>query len=165
MCGGYLSGWSKSLIDHSTPQSNDCEFLCAMLLHTFRRDGPAASLMHPYALKTKIMTGRLAETREFYIDCLGMHVVEEWQEENDVGCILTLARGGREALLEIYEGLQPEDLSALSLQFRTEDLAGFEASLPPRTQVRGPIKQSWGSKYLYLTDPNGISVVVFEGGL
>ena len=121
--------------------------------------------MHPSSLKTKITTGRLAETRDFYIGCLGMHVVEEWREKNDVGCILTLAGGGQEALLEIYEGRQPEDLAALSLQFRTEDLAGFEASLPPGTQVRGPVKRPWGSTYLYLTDPNGISVVVFMGGL
>lgn len=121
--------------------------------------------MYPSSLKTKITTGRLVETRDFYIECLGMHVVVEWREENDAGCILTLAGGGREALLEIYEGLQPEDLSALSLQFRTENLAGFETSLPPCTQVRGPIRRPWGSTYLYLTDPNGISVVVFEGGL
>ena len=93
-----------------------------------------------------------------------MNVVEEWREANDVGCILSLAHGGREALLEIYEGPQPEDLSALSLQFRTDDLAAFEASLPPGTPVKGPLKRPWGSTYLYLTDPNGISVVVFEGG-
>ena len=121
--------------------------------------------MHPSSLKTKITTGRLAETRAFYIHCLGMQIAEDWREENDVGCILLLADGRREALLEIYEGPQPEDLSALSLQFRTEDLAAFEASLPPGTQVKGPFKRPWGSTYLYLTDPNGISVVVFEGGL
>jgi catechol 2,3-dioxygenase-like lactoylglutathione lyase family enzyme len=125
---------------------------------------PAESFVHPSSLKTKITTGRLAETRAFYIDCLGMHVVEEWQQENDVGCILSLAGGGREALLEIYEGPQPGDLAALSLQFRTDDLAAFEASLPPGTRVRGPVKRPWGSAYLYLTDPNGITVVVYEGG-
>jgi catechol 2,3-dioxygenase-like lactoylglutathione lyase family enzyme len=121
--------------------------------------------VHPSSLKTKITTARLAETRDFYTGCLGMHVVEEWGEENDVGCILTLAGGGREALLEIYEGPSSGDLSALSLQFRTEDLMSFEASLPPGTHLRGPVKRPWGSTYLYLTDPNGISVVVFEGGV
>ena len=125
----------------------------------------AESSVHPSSLKTKITTGRLAETRAFYMSCLGMHVAKEWREENDVGCILSLADGGGEALLEIYEGPQPGNLAALSLQFRTEDLTAFEASLPPGTQVRGPLKQPWSSTYLYLTDPNGISVVVFEGGL
>ena len=121
--------------------------------------------MHPTSLKTKITTAQLATTRDFYINCLGMRVVEEWCEENDVGCILALAGSRREALLEIYEGPQPEGLSGLSLQFRTDDLAAFMDSLPVGTQLRGPVKRPWGSNYLYLTDPNEIAVVVFEGGL
>lgn len=121
--------------------------------------------MHFSALKTKITTPRLAETRDFYLACLGMRVVEEWSEENDVGCILALSLERREALLEIYEGHAAAGFAGLSLQFRTEDLAGFRALLPAGTEVRGPVERPWGSTYLYLTDPNGISVVVFEGGL
>jgi len=60
--------------------------------------------MHPSSLKTKITTSRLALTRDFYVRCFGMHVVEEWREENDVGCILALANDGREALLEVLRG-------------------------------------------------------------
>jgi len=121
--------------------------------------------MHPAKLKTKITTARLAETADFYITCFGMRLVEEWREENDVGCILALAAGGDEALLEIYEGPQPSDFSALSLQFRTEDLSAFCASLPAGVKARGPTHRPWGSTYLYLKDPNGISVIVYEGGL
>ncbi len=121
--------------------------------------------MYPSSLKTKIITSRLAETRDFYVSCLGMRVVEEWEEGADVGCILALENDGREALLEIYHSPQPCDFSGLSLQFRTVDLAGFTASLPAGTQTRGPVKRPWGSTYLYLSDPNCISVVVFEGGL
>lgn len=121
--------------------------------------------MHPSALKTKITTPRLVETREFYVTCLGMRVVEEWREVNDAGCILVLANDAREALLEIYEGTQANGFAGLSLQFRTDDLAGFKSLLPAGVQVRGPVQRPWGSTYLYLTDPNGISVVVCEGGL
>ena len=121
--------------------------------------------MQPSSLKTKIITSMLDGTRDFYVSCLGMQVVEEWREENDAGCILALANDGRAALLEIYEGPQPDDFSGVSLQFRTEDLTGFAAALPTGTEARGPVKRPWGSTYLYLTDPNGISVVVFEGGL
>lgn len=134
---------------------------CGMLPHSLSRARP---LQQP-SLKTKITTERLAETRDFYVNCLRMQVVEEWREPDDTGCILALAGGRREALLEIYEGAQPQDLSGLSLQFRTEDLSGFRASLPPGIEVRGPVQRPWGSTYLYLTDPNGIAVVVFEGGL
>ena len=121
--------------------------------------------MHPSALKTKITTLLLAETRDFYISCLGMHVVEQWCQDNDAGCILALAGGGHEALLEIYEGSAADGFAGLGLQFRTDDLAGFRALLPAGAAVRGPVERPWGSTYLYLTDPNGISVVVFEGGL
>lgn len=121
--------------------------------------------MHPSALKTKITTARLAETREFYVSCLGMRVIEEWHQEDDVGCILALAGEGREALLEIDEGSGGDGFAGLSLQFRTDDLAGFRALLPAGTELRGPVDRPWGSTYLYLTDPNGISVVVIEGGL
>jgi hypothetical protein len=94
-----------------------------------------------------------------------MRVVEEWNEANDVGCILALAGDGREALLEIYQGTQTGGFTGLSLQFRTEDLAAFKARLPPTIECRGPTARPWGSSYLYLTDPNGISVIVFDGGL
>lgn len=94
-----------------------------------------------------------------------MHVVEEWHGDSGVGCILALEGNGREALLEISHTTRPADFSGLSLQFRTEDLAGFIAALPAGTQVRGPTMRPWGSTYLYLSDPNGISIVVFEGEL
>jgi catechol 2,3-dioxygenase-like lactoylglutathione lyase family enzyme len=121
--------------------------------------------MWPTALKMKIITSRLEETRDFFVTCLGMRVVEEWQEANDVGCILGLSGEGREALLEIYEGPQSDGFAGLSLQFRSENLAAFKAGLPHAVECRGPTKRPWGSSYLYLTDPNGISVIVFDGGL
>jgi len=121
--------------------------------------------MYPSALKTKIITPLLDETRDFYVGCLGLEVVEEWQEENDVGCILAFPGGRREASLEIYLGAAAAGFDGLSLQFRTEDLEGFRALLPRAIEARGPVKRPWGSTYLYLTDPNGISIIVFEGGL
>lgn len=121
--------------------------------------------MHPSALKTKIITPLFGETRDFYVSYLGMHVVEEWREENDVGYILAFPGGRREALLEVYQGPTAAGFAALSLQFRTDDLEGFRALLPNGIEVRGPVERPWGSTYLYLTDPNGISVIVYEGGL
>jgi catechol 2,3-dioxygenase-like lactoylglutathione lyase family enzyme len=123
------------------------------------------NVMLPSAFKTKIITPILEETRAFFMTRIGMQVVEEWHEENDVGCILALAGDGREALLEIYKGPQSEGFAAISLQFRTENLEAFKAGLPPDAEYRGPVKRPWGSSYLYLTDPNGISVIVFDGGL
>jgi hypothetical protein len=72
---------------------------------------------------------------------------------------------GLEAMLEIYEGPKSDGFAGLSLQFRTENLAAFKAGLPPLIECSGPTERPWGSSYLYLTDPNGISVIVFDGGL
>jgi catechol 2,3-dioxygenase-like lactoylglutathione lyase family enzyme len=121
--------------------------------------------MWPSTLKTKITTPKLEETRAFFVTCLGMGVVEEWNEPDDVGCILALAGDGQEALIEIYEVAIAPDFAGLSLQFRTENLAAFKAGLPATLECRGPTTRPWGSSYLYITDPNGISVIVYDGGL
>jgi len=39
------------------------------------------------------------------------------------------------------------------------------AQLPADAASRGPIQRPWGSRYAYLSDPNGIQVILFEGGL
>jgi catechol 2,3-dioxygenase-like lactoylglutathione lyase family enzyme len=119
--------------------------------------------MHPSAIKTRIATLDLAATRKFYVSCFGMKVLEEWDEVNDVGCILATATGSNETLLEICQADVAGVYSGLSLQFRTEDLAHFRTLLPPGTNTRGPVARPWGSTYLYLADPNGIVIVVYEG--
>ena len=121
--------------------------------------------MRASMLKTKITTPLLAQTRDFYVVCLGMGVVDEWRNNDDIECILALSDSRGEAMLEICEGGQTSTVAGLSLQFRTDDLESFRTRLPPSTEVRGPVQKPWGSTYLYLTDPNGIPIVVFEGRL
>ncbi len=121
--------------------------------------------MWPTTLKTKIITPKLEATRSFFMTCLGMRVVEEWHEGNDVGCILALSGDRSEAMLELYEGPQSDSFTGLSLQFRTDDLLAFRQRLAPSIECSGPTVRPWGSSYLYLTDPNGISVIVYDGGL
>ncbi|MGB8360492.1 MAG: VOC family protein [Acidimicrobiia bacterium] len=116
------------------------------------------------ALKTKITTPHLEATRDFYVSGFGMAVLEEWDEDGDRGVILELVDGAREALLEIHDAPRAGDLSGLSLQFRVDDVEGFVSSISPELQFRGPVQRPWGSSYVYLTDPNGISVIVYQGG-
>lgn len=118
-----------------------------------------------FSLKTKVTTPRLAETRDFYVRVFGMTVAEEWDEVDDKGVILAFQNGREEAYLEIYDGPEAFDFSGLSLQFKTGDLDAFVASLDPDIARRGPVARPWGSHYLYLTDPNGIAIIVYEGGL
>ncbi len=115
-------------------------------------------------LKTKISTPRYEETISFYRELFGMHEVERWAGDDDTGVILSFTSQDHASLLEIYLCEQPHDFAGLSLQFRVEDLAAFVAALPASLERQGPRPRPWGSTYLYLVDPNGIQVIVYEGG-
>jgi len=117
----------------------------------------------PVSLKTKLTTPRFEETRDWYRDLFGLQLLEQWDEPGDRGCILGLGTGVNEALLEIYEGGADADFSGLSLQFRVPDIDQFPVPDEARYACRGPVDRPWGSRYLILTDPNGVSVVLFSG--
>lgn len=116
-----------------------------------------------FSLKTKITTPRVKETRDWYRDLLGLDVAEEWDEPGDKGCILALPGGNGEAFLEIHDWPIVSGFSNLSLQIRVDDVAAFPVPDDSRFASRGPVDRPWGSRYLFFTDPNGISVVLFSG--
>lgn len=94
-----------------------------------------------------------------------MTVVEAWNEPGDVGAILAFPGGRQEAFLEVYYVDKPHEFDGLSLQFRVGSITAFTASLSDDIAFEGPVDRPWGSKYLYLRDPNDIQVIVYEGGL
>lgn len=116
-------------------------------------------------LKTQISTPKFDATRDFYQSQFGMLVAEEWDSADDKGVILRFADGRDEAFLEIYLTSLVHDFDGLSLQFRVDDLNGFIKQLPENFEYEGPTPRPWGSTYLYLRDPAGIQVIVYEGGL
>jgi catechol 2,3-dioxygenase-like lactoylglutathione lyase family enzyme len=116
------------------------------------------------SLKTKISTRRLPETRGFYESVFGMVITQEWGEPNGKDIILAVPDGAGEADLEICNTNQVRDFSGLSLQFKIDSMGEFIARLPAGTAHEGPKSRLWGATYLYLTDPNGIQVIVYEGG-
>jgi catechol 2,3-dioxygenase-like lactoylglutathione lyase family enzyme len=115
------------------------------------------------SLKTKLTTTRFEESCAWYQDLFGLTVLEEWDLPGDKGCILGISGAEGEALLEIFHGAGVFEYSGLSLQFRVEDVNSFVIPLEPRFAHRGPEVRPWGSHYLFLNDPNGVSVVVFSG--
>jgi len=117
------------------------------------------------SLKTKITTPKMDETAAFYRKVFGMQVAEEWDEPNDRGVILSFSPSSNEAYLEIYDGDATPDFSALSLQFRVDDVNAFRDALPAELDYTGPTPRPWGATYLYLRDPNDLQVIVYEGGL
>ena len=113
--------------------------------------------------KTKISTPAFEQTRDWYQRLFSMKSIEAWDEPGDRGVILALEGGANEALLEIYHCETAHDFSGLSLQYRVEALDDFTKSLPADIPRDGPKARPWGAHYLYLTDPNGIPVIVYEG--
>lgn len=115
------------------------------------------------SLKTEIITPRFAETCDWYRDLFGLELLEQWDEPLDRGCILGFGGPEGQALLEIHYSPIEADFSGLSLQVRVDDVDRFDVPDEPRFACRGPEARPWGSRYLFLTDPNGISVVIFSG--
>ncbi len=117
----------------------------------------------PLSLKTRLSTPLLRETRDWYRDLFGLELIEEWNQAGDSGCILGLPGHGNQALLEIHHCETGFDFGGLSLQVRVDDVDAF---IPPddmRFANRGPEDRPWGSRYVFFTDPNGVSVIVFSG--
>lgn len=117
------------------------------------------------SLKTKVSTPRWRESVAFYCSHFGMSVVEEWDEHNDQGAILAFRNGCREAFLELCRVDKVQDLSGLSLQFKVQDIESFVRKMPTNLEYEGPKTRPWGSTYVYLHDPAGVLVIVYEGGL
>ena len=123
----------------------------------------AAAMSAPLSLKTKLNTPLFVQTRDWYCDLFGLEVMEEWDQLADRGCILGFAGTTGDALLEIYHCDAPHSFDGLSLQFRVYDVDAFVVPKEERFTSRGPVNRPWGSKYLFLSDPNGVSVVVYSG--
>lgn len=115
------------------------------------------------SLKTRLSTPLFVQTRDWYRDLLHLDVLEEWNEPGDRGCILGIPGNSSNAYLEIYHCETPLDLAGLSLQFRVEDVEALVVPEDTRFAHRGPVERPWGSQYLFFSDPNGASVVVFSG--
>ena len=68
--------------------------------------------MHPLTLKTKITTARLADTREFYVTCLGMSLLYK-KTGNLRACQLLLGHSKLESTVR-YLGVEVDDALELS---------------------------------------------------
>jgi catechol 2,3-dioxygenase-like lactoylglutathione lyase family enzyme len=112
------------------------------------------------AMKTRIDTNAFDESLTFYRDIIGLPLVSAWDEAGDRGVIL----GGDGGYVELgFVDTPTTDMGGLSLQFQVDDIEAFAVSVGDRWDHRGPEVRPWGSIYVYLTDPNGVAIIVFEG--
>lgn len=117
------------------------------------------------SLKTKLWTNKLQETKAFYQSVFDLQVVDEWDDPDDRGVILAFEEDELAALLELYHSDEPHDLSGVSLQFRVQSIEAFVDKIRGAVDFDGPTDRPWGSRYVYVKDPNDVLVIVYEGGL
>jgi catechol 2,3-dioxygenase-like lactoylglutathione lyase family enzyme len=124
------------------------------------------------SLKTMLRCRDLAASRRFYVDLLGLDVVEEWNDPGDKGCIVGFGAGG--GLLEMlavdadHAQHQPAfaELAAndkIELQIRVDSVDAWAKRLDGTSDLEGPVTRPWGNRYLWLRDPDGVRVALFQG--
>ena len=127
------------------------------------------------SLKTVIRTQDFEASKLFYTQALKLKIIEEYNDDNGVkGIILSLGEGNN-GLIEISE---ISDLNQsfqlafdkavsndkISLQIKTDDIASWSLHLKNRYECTGPILKPWNASYLYLRDPDGIQIVLYQEG-
>ena len=91
-----------------------------------------------------------------------MQIVEHWNEPDDKGIILKPLGNASSGRLELYVSHESQNFDGVSLQFEVQDIQAFVKDLGDEIDHSGPILRPWGSLYVYLTDPNGIQVIVYS---
>ena len=134
--------------------------------HSATSESDAVNSAELTGLKVRIETPHYEASLSFYTQLLGMRVLDSWDKKDDRGAILGFgsAKTG-EAFLELAYSEYLTSFDGLSLQFRVPDLASVEERLQGVVPYRGPTERPWGSVYLYLDDPSGVRIIVFEGEL
>lgn len=127
----------------------------------------------PRAHSTKIVIccADLKASLEIYQDLLGLPVVEQWDQEEGRGAILAV---GPASFLELaavarsWEGHRPEFEKPVAndkilVQIRVDSTREWAEHLRGRCAFEGPTPRPWGNTYLYLRDPDGVRVALYEG--
>lgn len=127
---------------------------------------PTASIS---GLKTVIRTKDFEASCNFYGKLLGLSVIESWSSESDAGCIFSLAENTSVEISRInpeddyFHDYFDEDASLkIDLQIPTIALDEWAVYLQDHWPCRGPVARPWGSRYLYLKDPDGVQVIFYS---
>jgi len=133
------------------------------------------STRHPLlSLKTVIRTRDFEASKRFYTQVLNLEIAEEYDDGNGSrGIIMRFGPEGSNAFLEIseitevhpyYQGAFGEDFEndKADIQLKTDDVAYWAALLSEKWKARGPVPRPWGSSYLYLRDPDGLQIIIYQ---
>ncbi len=125
-------------------------------------------------LKTTIRVRDFDASIQFYSSVLQFNIVEEYDDENGSrGCILRIGSEESNAFIEVSE-IEPKHSyfnpsfkkpflnDKIDLQIKTGSMEFWVERLQKLWKARGPVDRPWGSKYLYLKDPDGLQIIIYE---
>ncbi len=126
------------------------------------------------SLKTAIRTKNFEASKIFYTQILNLEIIQEYDDGNgSKGVILRFGPEGSNALFEIseikdYHDYYQEAFSKnlendkTDIQLRTNDVDYWATRLKAKWTARGPVLRPWGSYYLYLRDPDGLQIIIYQ---
>ncbi|WP_109300257.1 VOC family protein [Aquimarina sp. AU474] len=126
------------------------------------------------SLKTVIRTKDFNASKRFYTQVLNLEIVEKYNDgDGSQGLILRYGSENSNAFFEIseissdhYYHQKPFDdkleNDKIDIQLRTENIAYWASHLKEKWIARGPVFRPWGSQYLYLRDPDGLQIIIYQ---
>ena len=126
------------------------------------------------SLKTVIRTKDFEASKIFYTQLLQLEIIEEYDDgDGSKGLIMRFGAEGSNAFFEISEiekthaYYQEAFNSTLEndktgIQLKTDTMEYWATLLKEKWNARGPILRPWGSCYLYLRDPDGLQIIIYQ---
>ena len=126
------------------------------------------------SLKTVIRTKNFEASKSFYTQILNLDIVEEYNDGNgSKGLIVRFGPEGSNAFLEISEIQKSHSYfqdafsesfenDKTDIQLKTENVNYWANLLKAKWDARGPVLRPWGSHYLYLRDPDGLQIIIYQ---
>ena len=125
--------------------------------------------------KTVIRTQDFKASKQFYSEVLNLEIVENYNDgDGSKGVILRLGDQESNAFIEIseisnhhnyYQKPFSEALNndKIDLQIKTDNVEYWATRLNENHwPSRGPVLRPWGSYYLYLRDPDGLQIIIYQ---
>ncbi|GAA4279241.1 VOC family protein [Aquimarina mytili] len=126
------------------------------------------------SLKTVIRTKDFEASKSFYTKILNLEIVQEYNDgDGSKGVILRFGPEGSTAFFEIseikdthyyYQKSFSESISndKIDIQLRTDNIEYWATRINALWTARGPVLRPWGSYYLYLRDPDGLQIIIYQ---
>jgi catechol 2,3-dioxygenase-like lactoylglutathione lyase family enzyme len=102
----------------------------------------------------------LDRSRRFYRDTLGLAVYREFGDRDDPGLVLFLG-GGHLEISGVADGTEMRNL-AIWLQVRDLNAEHGRLKAAGVEILRAPQREPWGLLEMWITDPDGVRIVLVE---